>query len=300
MRFDGGHKRDLFLTDVLAPHVEWVKVCPEVEVGMGTPRETLRLVRHDDGSVRMVTTRSGIDHTASMTAWARERLRQLAAEHLSGYVLKKDSPSCGMERVKIFGGGGMPQRNGRGIFADALLQAFPNLPVEEEGRLSDPRLRENFIERVFAYHALRAFFAKRWTVGGLVRFHTAHKMSLLAHSTEGYRGLGQLVASAATMPRDELRTEYERRFMQTMSCVATARRHTDALMHMAGHLKKLIDSSSKQELVACIDDYRRGLVPLVVPLTLLRHHVRQHHVTYLEGQTYLEPHPRELMLRNRV
>ena len=284
VRFDGGHKRDPFLTDVLGPHVEWVRVCPEVEVGMGTPRETLRLVRDGDSPVRMMTTRTGVDHTAAMERWSRRRLEELADEDLSGYVLKKDSPSCGMERVKVFGSGGMPQRNGRGIFAAALLERFPNLPVEEEGRLSDPVLRENFIERVFAYRRLRGFFAPRWTVGGLVAFHTAHKMTLLSHSTTNYRQLGQLVAAAARMPREALRSDYETQFMSTLRIPATTRRHTNVLMHMAGHLKKLLDPASKAELVATIDEYRRGLVPLIVPLTLLRHHVRVHDVATCRGR----------------
>jgi len=300
VRFDGGHKRDPFLVEILSPHVCWVRVCPEVEVGMGTPRETLRLERRDDGGIRMVTTRTGIDHTAAMSAWARKRLTELEREPLSGYVLKKDSPSCGMERVKVFGVSGMPERTGRGIFADALLQRFPSLPVEEEGRLMDPRLRENFIERVFAYQRLRRFFAGRWSIGGLVAFHTSHKMSLLSHSTARYQELGRLVASAAGMPRAELRGAYESRFMRTLALVADARRHTNVLMHMAGHLKKQLDGPSRQELAATIDEYRRGLVPLVVPITLLRHHARQHDTSYLLGQSYLEPHPRELMLRNRV
>jgi uncharacterized protein YbgA (DUF1722 family)/uncharacterized protein YbbK (DUF523 family) len=300
VRFDGGHKRDPFLTDILSPHVCWVRVCPEVEVGMGTPRETLRLERRDGRAIRMVTTRTGIDHTDAMSAWARRRLSELEREHLSGYVLKKDSPSCGMEKVKVFGASGLPQRTGRGIFAEALLQRFPNLPVEEEGRLSDPRLRENFIERVFAYQRLRRFFAGRWTVAGLVAFHTSHKMGLLSHSTAGYRELGRLVASAKGMPRARLRAEYESRFMKTLTLIATPSRHANVLMHMAGHLKKRLDGPSRQELLTTIDEYRRGLVPLVVPLTLLRHHARHHDVVYLLGQTYLEPHPKELMLRNRV
>ena len=300
VRFDGGHKRDPFLVEVLSPHVCWVRVCPEVEVGMGTPRETLRLERRDGRAIRMVTTRTGIDHTGAMSAWARKRLTELEREQLSGYVLKKDSPSCGMERVKVFGVSGMPERTGRGIFADALLQRFPSLPVEEEGRLMDPRLRENFIERVFAYQRLRRFFAGRWSIGGLVAFHTSHKMSLLSHSTARYQELGRLVASAAGMPRAELRGAYESRFMRTLALVADARRHTNVLMHMAGHLKKQLDGPSRQELAATIDEYRRGLVPLVVPITLLRHHARQHDTSYLLGQSYLEPHPRELMLRNRV
>ena len=297
VRFDGGHKRDAFLTDILSPHVEWVRVCPEVEVGMGTPRETLRLERRKDGAIRMFTTRTAIDHTDAMSAWARKRLTELERETLSGYVLKKDSPSCGMEGVKVFGASGMPRPNGRGIFAEALLQRFPNLPVEEEGRLSDSRLRENFIERVFAYQRLRRFFDRRWSVGGLVAFHTSHKMSLLSHSTAGYRELGRMVASAAAMTRAALRADYESRFMRTLTVLATPRRHTDVLTHMAGHLKKLVDARSRQELTATIDEYRRGLVPLVVPLTLLRHHARQHDVTYLLGQTYLEPYAGELMSR---
>jgi uncharacterized protein YbgA (DUF1722 family)/uncharacterized protein YbbK (DUF523 family) len=300
VRFDGGHKRDAFLVDVLGNHVEWVRVCPEVEVGMGTPRETLRLVRDEAGRIAMVTTRTATDYTRAMTAWSRSRVRQLAGEKLSGYILKKDSPSCGMERVKVYGGSGMPERSGRGLFAEELIAHFPHLPVEEEGRLSDPRLRENFIERVFAYQRLQHFFGERWNRGGLVAFHTAHKMALLAHSTVGYHALGRLVAEASEMPRARLREEYERGFMRTMSRVATPERHANALMHMAGHLKKLLDTESRNELLACIDEYRLGLFPLVVPLTLLRHHVRVHSVAYLAGQTYLEPHPRELMLRNRV
>lgn len=285
--------------DVLGKHVEWVRVCPEVEVGLGTPRETLRLVRGGEG-VRMITTRSNVDHTESMRAWSRRRVEALAREDLDGYVLKKDSPSCGMERVKVYGASGMATRDGRGLFAEALLDTLPMLPVEEEGRLTDPTLRENFIERVFAYRRLKALCAGRWTHGALVAFHTAHKMALLAHSTTAYQALGRLVARGAKAPRAGLREEYEQLFMRTLSIPATTRRHTNVLNHMAGHLKTHLDSPSRQELAACIDEYRRGLVPLIVPITLLRHYVRLHAVAYLAGQTYLEPHPRELMLRNHV
>ena len=299
MRFDGGHKRDAFLMDVLGPHVEWIRVCPEVELGMGTPRETLRLVRQGD-RIRMVTTRTGVDHTEAMETWARTRAEALSFEDLSGYVLKKDSPSCGMARVKVYGRSGMPAREGRGLFADALLRRFPNLPVEEEGRLSDPRLRENFIERVFAYRRLKDLFRGRWTTGQLVAFHTAHKIALLAHSTSSYTALGQMVAGASALPRQDVRANYESLFMRTLAAVATPRRHANVLMHMAGHLKKRLDDASKRELLTAINEYRRELVPLVVPLTLIRHYVRAFDVAYLAGQTYLEPHPRELMLRNHV
>lgn len=285
--------------DVLGKHVEWVRVCPEVEVGMGTPRETLRLVG-GDGGVRLLTTRTNVDHTDAMRAWAKRRANALAREDLDGYVLKKDSPSCGMERVKVYGGSGMTARDGRGLFAEVLLARFPLLPVEEEGRLTDPALRENFIERVFAYRRLKTLFAGRWTDGALVAFHTAHKMALLAHSTTAYQELGRLVARGAKSPRAELRAEYEALFMRTLSIPATTKRHTNVLTHMAGHLKTRLDPASKRELADCIDEYRRGLVPLVVPITLLRHYVRLHAVAYLAGQAYLEPHPRELMLRNHV
>ena len=299
VRFDGGHKRDAFLTGVLAPHVEWVPVCPEVEVGMGTPRETLRLVR-DNGRLRMVTTRTAIDHTEAMLSWSRRRLDALEREDLDGYVLKKDSPSCGLERVKVYGSDAPPAREGRGLFAGVLLERLPLLPVEEEGRLCDPRLRENFIERLFAFRRVKDLFRGRWSQGALVSFHTAHKMSLLSHSTTAYRELGQLVADGSRIPKGDLRGRYERLFMATLSIPATTRRHTNVLMHMAGHLKTRLDGDSRRELAECIDAYRTGLVPLVVPLTLIKHHVRVHAVEYLAGQVYLQPHPRELMLRNHV
>jgi uncharacterized protein YbgA (DUF1722 family)/uncharacterized protein YbbK (DUF523 family) len=298
VRFDGGHKRDAFLTGTLAPFVEWVRVCPEVEVGMGVPRETLRLVRVN-GDTRMITTRTGIDHTDAMRKYADRRTRELASMSLRGYVLKKDSPSCGMERVKVFDGGA-PARSGVGTYAEILKARLPALPIEEEGRLCDPVLRENFVERIFAYDRLRALFDGRWTAGSLVAFHTAHKMALLAHSTTAYQALGRLVAGATKLARRELQREYETAFMSTLARPATTRRHTNVLMHMAGHLKKPVDEASRRELLASIDEYRRELVPLVVPLTLLRHHVRVHRIAYLAGQTYLEPHPRELMLRNQV
>jgi uncharacterized protein YbgA (DUF1722 family)/uncharacterized protein YbbK (DUF523 family) len=299
VRFDGGHKRDAFLVDTLGPFVEWVPVCPEVELGLGTPREALRLIRHED-DVRMVNTRSGRDITQAMQHWARKRADALSDERLAGYVLKKDSPSCGMERVKIYEDGGMPKRSGRGLFAEALMLRFPDLPVEEEGRLSDPRLRENFVERVFAYARLRAFFETRWRVGDLVRFHSAHKLVLLSHSPADYASLGRLVAEAAAAGRRELEAGYRALFTHALSTLATARKHTNVLMHMLGYFKRTLDDEARAELLGSIEDYRKGLLPLVVPLTLLRHHVRQQHVEYLASQIYLDPHPKELMLRNHV
>ena len=284
---------------MLGPLVEWVKVCPEVEVGMGTPREPIRLV-DDHGVIRLLTVKTGIDHTASMTAYSAKRATALAAEDLCGYVLKKDSPSCGMTRVKVYAGTAPGRRIGVGLFAQALLARFPHLPVEDEGRLTDPRLRENFVERVFAYRRLRDLFAPRWTIGDLVRFHTAHKLVLLAHSTQAYTRLGRVVAGATSLDRDALRTDYAAGFMSALAKIATPQRHTNVLQHMAGYFKKSLDAASRAELRAAIEDYRLGLVPLIVPVTLIRHHVRVHDVAYLDRQVYLAPHPKELMLRNHV
>jgi uncharacterized protein YbgA (DUF1722 family)/uncharacterized protein YbbK (DUF523 family) len=298
VRFDGGHKCDPFLTGTFARYVEWVPVCPEAECGLGTPRESMRLVRVSD-DVRLLTVRTGVDLTQRMDTFVRTRAAALTSDDLCGFVLKKDSPSCGLERVKVYDPNGSPARSGRGLFAAALAQELPDLPMEEEGRLSDPRLRENFIERVFAYSRLRQFFAGRWTVGGLVRFHTAHKLILMAHSPAAYRELGRLVA-AVDGPRAQFEGRYTTAFMAALKILAVPGRHANVLQHMAGYFKNLLDAASKAELATAIDDYRRGLVPLIVPITLVRHYVRVHSVDYLADQLYLEPHPKELMLRNHV
>jgi len=307
VRWDGGHKRDGFLVGTFGQHVDWVPVCPEVESGLPVPRETLRLVRSPRGGVpvngvlvRLIFPKSGGDWTDEMAGWAETRVRQLEGERLDGYILKRDSPSCGMARVKVYGDTGPSARVGRGVFAEALLARFPDLPVEEEGRLSDPRLRENFVERVFAYHRLTALFGGRWTLGGLVAFHTAHKLTLLAHQPAAYRALGRLVAEAKAQPRDALKARYRRDFMAALSVVATPAKQANVLQHMLGHLRGRIDASARDEILGLIDEHRRGIVPLIVPLTLLRHYVRRERIEYLEGQTWLDPHPRELALRNHV
>jgi uncharacterized protein YbgA (DUF1722 family)/uncharacterized protein YbbK (DUF523 family) len=299
VRYDGGHKRDGYLVETFGRFVEWVPVCPEVEMGLSTPRDTLRLIRIGD-DVRMVMPKTGADHTDGMQTFALRRLRQLEREDLCGYVLKKGSPSCGMERVRVFNSHGMPAKSGRGLFAEALLGHFPNLPVEEEGRLYDLRLRENFIERVFAYRRLRTLFAGRWKQGDLVAFHTAHKLLLMAHSPRAYASLGRLVAGGKSLPRAELRSRYEVEFMGALGEAATARRQTNVLQHIAGYLRPHLDEDSRKELLTQIEDYRRGIVPLIVPVTLIRYFLCRYPIPYLRGQLYLEPHPKELMLRNHV
>jgi len=301
VRFDGGHKRDRFLTDVLAPFVEFVPVCPEVEAGLGTPREAIHIEDpKGDGSLRVVGVKSGTDHTRALEKQARARVRALRNEGLCGYVLKRDSPSCGMERVKIFSGKGMPQRKGRGVFAAELLERMPLLPVEEEGRLNDPPLRENWIERVFAYRRLRNLFAGRLSRRRLVEFHTAHKLQLMAHSPKAYRELGRLVAEARDIPAHELRYRYEHGFMEGLAQTATPGRNRNVLEHMLGYFRDQLDADARADLARTIEDYHRGLVPLVVPLSLVAHYVRRLDLAYLRGQVYLEPHPKELMLRNHV
>jgi uncharacterized protein YbgA (DUF1722 family)/uncharacterized protein YbbK (DUF523 family) len=299
VRFDGGHKRDRFLTDTFGRFVEWVPVCPEVEAGFGTPRESMRLVDHD-GHLRLVTNKTAVDLTDRLTRWANHRVEQLGSEDLCGYILKKDSPSCGLERVKVYNVHGTGERRGRGLFAAALHAVYPHLPMEEEGRLADPRLRENFIERVFAYRRLRDLFASSWTMGTLVEFHTAHKLTLMAHSIAAYQALGRLVAGAKRRSRPLVEREYFEGFMTGLATMATPRRHANVLQHMAGYFKDRLDAPSRKELQSTIEDYRLGLIPLIVPITLVRHHVRHLGVSYLAGQAYLEPHPKELMLRNHV
>ena len=299
VRYDGGHKRDTFLTEALARFVRFVPVCPEEEAGFGTPREPMRLERHT-GEIRLVTVSTRRDVTAPLRAATSRRVKQLAGLDLDGYILKKDSPSCGLVRVKVYAPTGPADRAGRGLFASALVQALPNLPVEDEGRLHDPRLRENFIVRVFAHQRLRALLAGPPRAGEFVQFHTRHKLLLLAHSPAGYARLGRMVAGLKGRVSQTAAGQYAAAFMTALAAMATPGRHANVLRHMAGYLQRLIDEESRRELAAAIADYQAGLVPLIVPITLVLHHARAQHVQYLLDQVYLHPHPKELMLRNHV
>jgi uncharacterized protein YbgA (DUF1722 family)/uncharacterized protein YbbK (DUF523 family) len=299
VRFDGGHKHDRYLTGTLGNYFEWVPVCPEVEVGLGTPRETIRLVQIGE-EVRLRSTKTDVDLTDQMKRYAKKRVASLGNDNLSGYIFKKDSPTCGMERVKLYQLKGPGKRVGVGVFAAAFLERFPNLPAEEEGRLCDPRLRENWVERVFAYHALQQLWKPRWRIGQLVDFHTRYKFVLQAHDETKYRELGRLVAKAKSYSRKEIRDQYETTFMAALKPIATVRKNVNVLQHMLGFFSQDLEPASRKELVTHIDDYRRGLVPLVVPMTLIRHYVRLLDVEYLLDQVYLNPHPKELALRNHV
>jgi uncharacterized protein YbbK (DUF523 family)/uncharacterized protein YbgA (DUF1722 family) len=314
VRYDGGHEKDPFLTGPLAAHVRFVPVCPEVELGLGTPRETIRLQRDEapsptvsrgpavregaEAPVRLVAPGSGRDHTAAMRRYAERRVAELAGLELSGYVLKTDSPSCGMERVRIWGGGPVPARTGRGAFAEVLMRRLPLLPVEEEGRLRDPALRENFLERVLAYRRVRDLFAGRWNLGHLVGFHAREKLLVLAHDPGAHRKLGAVVARAKGAPRDDIARAYAEAFLRALARPATRGRHASVLRRVAGHLEEPATPDERQALREAIAEYRRGHVHLVVPVTLARHLVRRHRIECLARQRYLDPHPLESMSRN--
>jgi uncharacterized protein YbgA (DUF1722 family)/uncharacterized protein YbbK (DUF523 family) len=300
VRYDGGHKRDRFLTETLAPFVRFVPVCPEVECGLGVPRESLRLVG-DPAAPRLVTVRSGVDHSERMAQWAQARLDELAGEGLCGFVFKHGSPSSGMARVKVYPeGGGIPQMKGRGVFAGRFLDRFPLIPAEDEGRLNDAALRENFIERVFVMARWRALLAKGFSLGALVEFHSRHKLLVMSRGAEPYRALGRLVAQGASLPPETLRDEYIAGLMSCLRLAATVKKHVNVLSHVMGYFKRVLSADEKSELLEVIETYARELTPLAVPVTLLNHYVRTYGEAYLSGQWYLRPHPAELKLRNHA
>jgi len=299
VRFDGGHKRDQFLTDVFGRYVEWVPVCPEVEAGLGTPREAMRLVGNPQHP-RLVTIKSGKDHTHALVRMTEHRVDELKGLDLSGYVFKKDSPSCGVERVRIYNEHGMPSRTGVGIFAGAFIEQFPLIPVEEEGRLQDPALREMFVEQIFTLRRLRDRIRQGKTRRNLVEFHTDHKLLILAHGRTRYAEMGRLVAHAKELPLEELYRRYLHLLMEALRLRTTPAKCADVLMHMMGHFRQLLTFDEKQELLEVIGRYGSRLIPLVVPVTLIRHYVRKYDVAYLKRQVFLNPHPVELMLRNHV
>lgn len=298
-RYDGGHKHDRWITDVLGQHLELVPVCPEVECGFGVPREAFRLVGDPDRP-RMVTQKTGEDVTLRMERWSADRVSELADEGLCGFIFKSKSPSNGMERVKVWNEKGQPVKQGVGIFARIFMERFPLLPVEEEGRLHDPKLRETFIEAIFTLHRWRQALAERKSLGRLVDFHARHKLLLLSHSPKHYRALGQHVAAGKGTPLPALYEAYQVGLLEALQVKTTVGKHANVLRHMAGYFKRHLDAAERGELARLVDRYQEELVPLVVPLTLLGHFARKYEVTYLLEQVYLEPHPIELKLRNHV
>ena len=299
VRFDGGHKLEKFLTDTLGRYVHYVPVCPEVEYGLPIPREALRLVGHPE-SPRLVTSRTSVDHTDGMLRWARDRVKALEKENLCGFIFKSRSPSSGMERVKIYDENGVPANKGVGIFAGVFMDHFPLIPVEEDGRLHDPLLRENFIERVFTLKRWRETAAAKTSRGSLVDFHTKNKLLILSHSPKHYQLMGKLVAKAKDYPPDELHEKYVNLLMEALKLKATPAKNSNVLQHMMGYFKKELSGDEKQELLETIQLYRQGHYPFIVPMTLMNHYVRKYDQTYLKQQVYLTPHPVELHLRNHA
>ncbi len=296
VRFDGNHKHDHYITGTLGEVFEFVPVCPEVGIGMGVPRPTIRLVGTADAPRALGVKDESLDVTDKLIDYGKRTAVKLG--DISGYILKSKSPSCGMERVKLYDGKGGGSKQGVGLYAREIMRAFPMLPIEEDGRLGDPMLRDNFLERVFVYQRWQNLTARHLTPKALVDFHTAHKLALMAHGTEHYRALGRLVAEAGKQPIAALADRYIRDLMTALGHRATIRRHTNVLQHVMGYLKKDLSRDDKQELLELIEAYRLGQVPRIVPVTLLKHHFRNHPNAYMTGQTYMNPDPLELKLRS--
>jgi len=298
VRYDGQHKLDHYLNDQLGPFVEYLPVCPEVECGLPIPREALRLV-NQDGAIRLMTQKSGQDMSDRMTGWMQGKLDSLSALPLCGFIFKSKSPSSGLHRVKVYRNG-VSSPTGRGWFAKGFCERFPLLPVEEEGRLMDSRLRENFITRIFIMRRWLDLQSEPKSLARLMEFHAVHKYTLMAHCPKTQKELGHYLATQSLLPPETLYSEYFSRFMPALGKIATSRKNSNVLSHMAGYFRKNIDGSDRTELAELIERYRLGLVPLIVPITLINHYVRKFQPPYLARQHFLNPHPLELMLRNHV
>ncbi len=298
VRHDGGHTRNHYVVNTLCQYFELEPFCPELSAGLSVPRPSIHQ-KMIAGQIRVVGTKNtALDVTEKLKESASKASRGM--HQLSGYILKKDSPSCGMERVRVYNEFGQVTRNGRGVFAETLRRMHPNLPLEEEGRLCDPKLRENFILRVFTYHRWQQLIRKGLTVSELIEFHAKNKFNLLAHDESTYRRLGKLVASVSKDTLNTCAEEYIQAFMQAIKTPATRKRHTNVLMHMMGFLKATLTSEDKKEFISLLDQYRLGKIPLIVPITLFKHHLRNKSVPYIMRQTYMQPYPDDLMLRNNL
>jgi uncharacterized protein YbgA (DUF1722 family)/uncharacterized protein YbbK (DUF523 family) len=299
VRWDAGHKHDRYLTDTLGQFVEYVPVCPEVEAGFGIPRESMRLTGNPEHP-RLITFKSKTDVTGQMMHWAKKRVKELEKKDLCGFIFKSDSPSSGMIHVKVYNEKGMPEKKGVGLFARVFIAHFPLIPVEDDGRLHDPAIRENFIGRVFTLKRWRDSCAKSKTMGKLVDFHTRHKLLILSHSPQHYRQMGKLVADGKNIPLNTLHEAYERVLMEGLALKATVKKNINVLHHLMGYFKKDLTAEEKHELLEIFEQYRQELVPLIVPITLINHYVRKYNQPYLKMQIYLNPHPVELKLRTHV
>jgi uncharacterized protein YbgA (DUF1722 family)/uncharacterized protein YbbK (DUF523 family) len=299
VRYDGGHKLNHYLRDVLGGYVEFFPVCPEVECGMSIPREALRLV-DIGGDIRLMTQKTKKDMTLKMAKWMQKKLVELSNMPLCGFIFKSKSPSSGLKGAKVYKNDGVIAKSGVGIFAKGVTGFFPFLPVEEDGRLNDSSLRENFIERIFVMQRWYKVNEGRKSLVKIMDFHTGHKYVLMAHCPKTLKELGAFIADGKMHPITDLYEEYFRKFITALGKIATAQKNTNVLLHIMGYFKKNLTQDEKEELKSVIDNYYKKLVPLIVPITLLNHYVRKYKNPYLEQQFYLNPHPMELMLRNHV
>jgi len=299
VRYDGGHRLDPFLAHTLGQYVEYVPVCPEAECGFGVPREPMHL-EGDPDSPRLVTVRTKQDMTDRLVKWAQKRVAQLEKEDFCGFIFKSASPSSGMERVRVYNERGVPVKKGVGIFARIFIEHFPLLPVEDEGRLHDPKLRDNFIERIFVLKRWREVLERKESWGNVVGFHTRHKFLILSHSPNYYRTMGKIVAKAKDVSLKELYQKYETLLMESLYLKTSPRKNANVLQHMIGYFKEELSSNEKKELLEVVDFYRKGYIPSIVPITLIKHYARKYDQPYLKQQVCLNPHPLELQMRNHV
>ncbi len=297
VRYDGGHSHDRFLTQTLGLFADYVPVCPEVACGMPVPREALRL-EGDPDHPRLITQKTRIDKTEQMNRWIEKKLDQLETQNLCGFIFKSKSPSSGLYRIKVYGDDGKIRKTGTGLFARAFTQRFPRIPVEEAGRLHDPQLREHFIESIFTFQRWRHAIETNKTLGGLVGFHTQNKLLILSHSPSHYREMGPLVAKGGSCDIHDLFEAYEHLLFKALSLKTTLKKNINVLQHIMGFFKKQLTAGEKNEMMDVIERYRSGHLPLVVPITLINHYVMKYDQPWLKRQTYLNPHPYELKLRN--
>ena len=295
VRYDGGHKRDAYINGTLSEYFDFHPFCPEVEIGLGTPRPTIHLVKVD-GTLRCVGIKdTEIDVTERLRLHAEQK-KALHAE-LCGYILKNNSPSCGMERVKVYEGI-QSHKDGVGIYAQEMMRLNPLLPVEEEGRLGDAGLRENFIQRVYVLYRWKQMLETELTPSDLTHFHARHKLIIMSH--DDYRDLGQLLASVTKANVADLAKQYILQLMMTLKKVAHRKNHVNVLQHIQGYLKKDLAADDKAELCEVIERYRNGYIPLIVPITLLKHHFRKSPDPYIDDSYYMSPYPQELRLINQL
>ena len=299
VRFNGGHKESRLCSRTLTDYFEFVTVCPEVAIGLGIPRQPIRLVGDPEHPQAVGTVQPELNVTAPLAAYGERMADEL--DDICGYIFMQKSPSCGLDRVKVYHANGAPvDGGGRGIYAQAFCARHPDLPVEEDGRLNDPVLRENFLTRVFAYSDWQQLLREGLTRRGLTDFHARYKYQLMAHNPVQYKTLGNLLGTMGQTEPETLGPRYFSELMAALKKCATRRTHTNVLQHISGYLKQAISAEDKQEMQHVIGQYRHGIVPLVVPMTLLKHHFRQHPDPYIAQQVYLQPHPENLSLRNAI